>query len=198
MSIEDRITTHFSDGIDVKIQSAETLPPLIAVAGELMVQTLLNDGKILTCGNGGSATHAQHFASLLLNRFDRERPALPALALTADSAVLTAISNDYSFHEVFSKQIRALGQTNDVLLTISTSGNSASIVQSIQAAHDRQMTVIALTGREGGDASSLLHPEDIEIRVPSFDPARIHEIHMVILHSLSDLIDEYLFGEMMQ
>ncbi|MCL6415924.1 phosphoheptose isomerase [Aestuariirhabdus sp. Z084] len=198
MSIQDRITTHFSDGIDVTIQCAETLPPLIADAGEMMVQALLNEGKIISCGNGGSASHAQHFTALLLNRFDRERPALPALALTADSTILSAISNDYSYHDVFSKQVRALAQASDVLLVISTSGNSASVVQSIQAAHDRQIPVIALTGRDGGNVASLLHPEDIEIRVPSFDPARIHEIHMMVVHCFCDLIDEYLFGDIMQ
>ncbi len=190
----DRVTQHFSASIEAKLQAAEELPPVIAGAAEMMVHTLLNEGKILACGNGGSAADAQHFSSELLNRFERERPALPALALTTDSSTLTSIANDYSYNEVYSKQVRALGQPGDVLLAISTSGRSANIVQAIQAAHDREMVVVALTGKDGGDMARLLHAEDIEIRVPAEVTARIQEVHLLVIHCLCDLIDEHLFG----
>ena len=159
-----------------------------------MVNCLLNEGKILTCGNGGSAGDAQHFSSELLNRFERERPSLPALALTTDSSTITSIANDYSYDEIFSKQIRALGQPGDVLLAISTSGNSGNVLQAIQAAHDRDMLVVALTGRDGGAMASLLLPEDSEIRVPARSTARIQEVHLLAIHCLCDLIDRQLFG----
>lgn len=158
-----------------------------------MVNALLNEGKILSCGNGGSAGDAQHFSSELLNRFERERPSLPAVALTTDSSTITSIANDYSHNEVF-QQIRALGQPGDVLLAISTSGNSANVIQAIQAAHDREMLVVALTGRDGGGMASLLLPEDVEIRVPSKITARIQEVHLLAIHCLCDLIDRQLFG----
>lgn len=160
----------------------------------MMVQTLVNEGKILACGNGGSAGDCQHFSSELLNRFERERPSLPALALTTDTSTLTSIANDYSYNEVFSKQVRALGQPGDILLAISTSGNSANVVQAIQAAHDRDMAVVALTGRDGGDMASLLGQDDCEIRVPATSTARIQEVHLLVIHCLCDLIDEQLFG----
>ncbi|WP_252179331.1 phosphoheptose isomerase [Endozoicomonas sp. 4G] len=192
--MHERITQHFSDSIDAKIRAADSLPPLIAQASEMMVQSLLNEGKILTCGNGGSAGDAQHFVSGLLNRYERERPSLPAMSLCADSLTLSSIANDTSFHEVFSKQVRALGQQGDILLAISTSGNSPNIVQAIQAAHDRDVHVIALTGKSGGDMARLLHPEDIEIRVPDNSSPRIREVHTLIIHCLCDLIDEYLFS----
>lgn len=190
----DHITSHFSNSIDAKIRAAETLPPLIAQATELMVNALVNEGKILTCGNGGSAANAQHFSSTLLNRFERERPSLPAIALTTDSSTITSIANDYSYNEVFAKQIRALGQPRDVLLAISTSGKSPSIVQAVQAAHDREMTILALTGKDGSNMARLLHSEDIEIRVPNTVTARIQEVHLLVIHCLCDLIDECLFG----
>ena len=192
--MHERITQHFSDSIDAKIRAADSLPPLIAQASEMMVQSLLNEGKILACGNGGSAGDAQHFVSELLNRYERERPALPAMSLCADSLTLSSIANDTSFHEVFSKQIRALGQQGDILLTISTSGNCPNIVQAIQAAHDRDIQVIALTGKSGGDMARLLHPEDIEIRVPDNSSPRIQEVHTLVIHCLCDLIDEFLFS----
>ena len=148
----------------------------------------------MPCGNGGSAGDAQHFSSELLNRFERERPSLPAIALTTDTSTITSIANDYSYNEIFSKQIRALGQPGDVLLAISTSGNSANIIQAIQAAHDREMIVVALTGRDGGGMASLLLPEDVEIRVPANVTARIQEVHLLAIHCLCDLIDSQLFG----
>lgn len=189
----ERITSHVSDSIDAKIRTAETLPPLIAQAAELIVNALVNERKILTCGNGCSAAGAQHFSSALINRFERERPSLPAIALTTDSSTITAIANDYSYNEVFARQIRALGQADDVLLAISTSGKSSNIVQAVQAAHDREMTVIALTGKDGGNMARLLHSEDIEIRAPSTVTARIQEVHLLVIHCLCDLIDECLF-----
>ncbi|MGB3667316.1 MAG: phosphoheptose isomerase [Bermanella sp.] len=196
MHFQERINQHFQASIETKQQAAEVLAPAIEQASDSMVGALLSGGKILTWGNGGSAGDAQHFSSELLNRFERERPSLPAIALTTDSSTVTSIANDYSYNEVFSKQIRALGNTGDVLLAISTSGNSANVVQAIQAAHDREMRVVALTGRDGGDMASLLLPEDIEIRVPSMTTARIQEVHLVVIHCLCDLIDWQLFGPM--
>ena len=166
----------------------------IAAAIDAMTHSLMSNGKILACGNGGSAADAQHFAAELLNRFELERPPLAALALTTDSSTLTSIANDYDFSQVFSKQVRALGQPGDVLLAISTSGNSANVIQAIQAAHDREMLVVALTGRDGGGMASLLLPEDVEIRVPSKVTARIQEVHLLAIHCLCDLIDRQLFG----
>ena len=192
--MQERITRHFSDSIDAKIRAAEVLTPLIDQTAEIMTQTLLHEGKILTCGNGGSAGNAQHFSSELLNRFERERPSLPALALTTDTSTLTSIADDYSYNEIFSKQIRALGQPDDVLLLISTTGQSPNIIQAIQAAHDRDMIVVAMTGKDGGNVARLLQPEDIELRVPSNIPARVHEVHLLLIHCLCDLIDEHLFG----
>ena len=191
----ERIIGHFGASIETKMLSAEELPPYIEQAGQVMVQALLTGGKILTCGNGGSAGDAQHFSSELLNRFERERPSLPAIALTTDPSTMTSIANDYSYNEVFSKQIRALGNPGDVLLAISTSGNSANVIQAIQAAHEREMTVVALTGKDGGGMASLLTADDVEVRVPSDVTARIQEVHLVVIHSLCDFIDCSLFGE---
>lgn len=190
----DHILSHFSDSIDAQIRAADQLPPLIAQAAELMVHALVNEGKILICGNGGSAALAQNFSSELLNRYQRERPGLPAISLTTDTSTLTSISCDYSFNEVFSKQIRALGQPGDVLLAVSVTGQEPNLVQAIQAAHDREMSVLVLIGQDKGNCSRLLLNEDIEIRVPSKNGARTQELHLLILHCLCDLIDESLFG----
>ena len=194
MDMQHRIRQLFTDSIETKTRALDVLGPSIEQASQLMVNCLLNEGKILTCGNGGSAGDAQHFSSELLNRFERERPSLPALALTTDSSTITSIANDYSYDEIFSKQIRALGQPGDVLLAISTSGNSGNILQAIQAAHDRDMLVVALNGRDGGAMTSLLLPEDAEIRVPARSTARIQEVHLLAIHCLCDLIDRQLFG----
>ena len=194
MEMQTRIRQLFQSSIETKQQALDVLPPSIANASLLMVNALLNEGKILSCGNGGSAGDAQHFSSELLNRFERERPSLPAIALTTDSSTITSIANDYSYNEVFSKQIRALGRPGDVLRAIYTSGNSANVIQAIQAAHDREMLVVALTGRDGGGMASLLLPEDVEIRVPSKITARIQEVHLLAIHCLCDLIDNQLFG----
>lgn len=193
--MQDRIIGHFGASIETKTLSAEELPPFIEQGAHVMVNSLIHGGKILSCGNGGSAGDSQHFSSELLNRFERERPSLPAIALTTDSSTITSIANDYSYNEVFSKQIRALGNPGDVLLAISTSGNSANVIQAIQAAHEREMTVVALTGKDGGDMASLLTADDVEIRVPAHVTARIQEVHLLVIHCLCDLIDCSLFGE---
>lgn len=189
-----RIKQHFNDSIDTKTRAAELLADPILSAGQAMVQCLLQGNKILSCGNGGSAADAQHFAAEMLNRFETERPSLPALALTTDTSTLTSIANDYNYNEVFAKQIRALGQAGDVLLAISTSGNSANVMQAITAAQDRNMIIVALTGREGGAMANLFRPEDVEIRVPAHSTARIQETHLLIIHCLCDFIDQQLFG----
>ncbi|HZJ93826.1 MAG TPA: phosphoheptose isomerase [Thiopseudomonas sp.] len=192
--MQSRIKHMFQASIETKQQALTVLPQAIENASLMMVSSLLNEGKLLACGNGGSAGDAQHFSSEMLNRFERERPSLPAIALTTDSSTITSIANDYSYEEVFSKQIRALGQEGDVLLAISTSGNSANVVQAIHAAHDRHMHVVALTGRDGGQIAPLLLPDDVEIRVPSNVTARVQEVHLLVIHCLCDLIDHQLFG----
>lgn len=194
MDMQHRIRQLFTDSIETKTRAMDVLGPSIEQASQVMVNALLSERKILTCGNGGSAGDAQHFSSELLNRFERERPSLPAIALTTDSSTITSIANDYSYEEVFSKQIRALGQSGDVLLAISTSGNSANVMQAIQAAHDRDMRVVSLTGRDGGAMTSLMLPDDVEIRVPARSTARIQEVHLLAIHCLCDLIDRQLFG----
>ncbi len=194
MSLQDRIINHFSDSIQTKQDTLSSSCELIAFASQKIVESLVNDKKILSCGNGGSAGDAQHFSSEMLNRFERERPALPAIALTTDTSTLTSIANDYHFDEVFAKQIRALGQTGDILLVYSTSGNSGNIVSAVKTAHDKEMNVIALTGKDGGTLASILNEQDIEIRVSSDSTARIQEVHLLITHCLCDLIDHQLFG----
>ena len=191
---ETRVSIHFAESISVKEAAAARLVEPIAAAGLLMGRSLQSDGKILSCGNGGSAADSQHFSSELLNRFERERPGLPAVALTTDSSTLTSIANDYAYEDIFAKQVRALGRTGDVLLAISTSGNSENVNRAIVAAHERGMRVVALSGRDGGALAPLLTADDVEIRVPAERTARIQEVHLVAIHCLCDLIDEFLFG----
>jgi D-sedoheptulose 7-phosphate isomerase len=194
MDADTRVREHFAESIAIKQAAAEQLIPGIATAGQLMSQALLDEGKILSCGNGGSAGDAQHFSSELLNRFEMERPGLPAMALTTDTSTLTSIANDYSYEDVFAKQVRALGRQNDVLLAISTSGNSENVCRAIVAAHERGMKVVALTGRDGGRMAGLLDDDDVEIRVPASRTARIQEVHLLVIHCLCDLIDGTLLG----
>lgn len=190
----ERIRNNFSESIQVKTLAATELAPSIATAAEIMTDCLLNERKILSCGNGGSAADAQHFSAEMLNRFEMERPGLPAIALTTDSSTLTSIANDYQYADIFSRQIRALGQAGDVLLAISTSGESHNIIHAIDAAHDRDMRIVSLTGREGGQMADLTRENDVEIRVPSWSTARIQEVHLMILHCICDLIDHHLLG----
>jgi len=191
----DRIKQIFSESLAVKRDAADTIADDIARVAETLGHALLADHKILTCGNGGSAADAQHFSAEMLNRFERERPGLPAIALTTDASTITSIANDYQFSEVFAKQIRALGRPGDCLLCFSTSGESGNIVAAVQAAHDRDMRVVLITGRDGGRAAKLLDDGDLELRVPSWSTARIQEVHLMISHCLCDLIDHQLLGQ---
>ena len=194
MSIRDEVIQLFDASIETKHAAKEILADPIAAAVELITTAFSAGNKILSCGNGGSAADAQHFSAELVCRFERERPGLPAVALTTDSSALTAISNDYNYDEVFAKQVNALGQAGDVLLAISTSGNSANVVRAIEAAHAKGLTVVALTGRDGGHIASLLQNNDVEIRVPSNSTARVQEVHLLTIHCLCHQIDELLFG----
>ena len=195
MDMNAVIQQHFSESIQTKIEAADKLPTSIAKAAEILIQALVHGKKILSCGNGGSAGDAQHFSAELLGRFERERPELPAIALSTDTSTITAIANDYSYDEIFSKQVRALANEGDILLAISTSGNSKNVLHAIQTAHQRQAKVIALTGKNGGKMAEMLKASDVEIRVPATRTARIQECHLLIIHCLCDLIDQGLFGE---
>ena len=195
MDLVARITQHFQDSAKTKLAAAASLAKPIAQATELMANSLLANGKIMACGNGGSAADAQHFAAELVNRFEIERPPLAAIALTTDSSTLTSIANDYRFEDVFAKQVRALGQPNDVLLAISTSGNSENVIEAIHAAHEREVRVVALTGKDGGRIAGLLRAGDVNICVPAERTARIQEVHLLTLHCLCDGIDIQLLGE---
>jgi D-sedoheptulose 7-phosphate isomerase len=194
LDLPARIRKHFSDSAELKIRALDVLAAPIARAVELMVKTLLADGKILSCGNGGSAADAQHFSAELLNRFERERPALAAMALTTDTSTLTSIANDYDYDQVFSKQVSALGNAGDVLLAISTSGNSRNVIRAMQVARERDMRVVALTGRDGGEMAKLLSAEDVHVCVPHKQTARIQEVHLLTIHCLCDGIDASLLG----
>ena len=190
-----RVKRNFEDNIRATSAAMDELAPLITTAAIEMVAALHKQGKILACGNGGSAADAQHFSAEMLNRFERERPGLPALALTTDSSTITSISNDYGFKDVFAKQVRALGQPGDVLLAISTSGNSANVLLAVEAAHEREMTCVALNGRNGGELVSVLSGNDVNICVSDSSTARIQEVHGIIIHCLCDLIDYQLLGD---
>ncbi len=194
MNLVSRISEHFIDSAQTKLSSTEVLAAPIADAIEAMVSSLMANGRILACGNGGSAADAQHFAAELVGRYERERPELAAIALTVDTSTLTAIANDYGFEQVFAKQVRALGQPQDLLLAISTSGNSANVVEAVRAAHEREMRVVALTGRGGGRLAEMLAENDIHICVPAERTARIQEVHLLTLHCLCDGIDCMLLG----
>lgn len=190
-----RIRAQFADSAQLKLACADTLAPAIARAAELLAHCLLADRRILACGNGGSAADAQHFAAEMVGRFERERPELPAISLATDTSILTAIANDYSFEQVFAKQVRALGAAGDALVAISTSGNSANVVAAIEAAHDRDMRVVALTGKGGGRIGGMLAAGDAHVCVPHDRTARIQEVHLLAIHCLCDAIDNTLLGE---
>src|SRR6516164_7440414 len=195
MDTTHRIRAHFNASAQLKLAAVDALAPQIARASTLMTECLLADGKILACGNGGSACDAQHFAAAMVGRFERERPELPALSLATDTSILTAVANDYAYEQVFAKQVRALGTAGDILLAISTSGNSANVVAAIDAARDREMRIVALTGKDGGRIGAMLGPSDVELRVPHDRTARIQECHLLTIHCLCDAIDNTLLGE---
>ena len=192
--MDQRVITLFHESIEAKMHAGEQLAPLIAAASQMMVQALLSERKILTCGNGISAAQAQIFTAALINRFEQERPSLPALNLGADFTSQTAIASDYSYNDIFAKQIRALGQEGDILLLLTSSGSPSNLLQAISAAHDKNMQVIALTGGDGGDVAALLDSHDLELRAPLLAKPRIHEVHLLSLFCLCDLIDQQLFG----
>jgi D-sedoheptulose 7-phosphate isomerase len=193
--LEARIEQHFIDSADLKYQAAPILSKPIAEAITAIVASLTSGGKVLACGNGGSAADAQHFSAEFVGRFERERPELAAIALTTDTSILTAVANDYAFDAVFSRQVRALGQAGDVLIAISTSGNSSNILTAVEAAHARDMVVVALTGRDGGKIGKMLRETDVHICVPHPRTARIQEVHLLALHCICDGVDAMLMGD---
>jgi D-sedoheptulose 7-phosphate isomerase len=190
-----RILAHFQESAELKLKSGQLLAQPISQAIELMFNALSNGNKILACGNGGSAGDAQHFAAELVGRFERERFPLPAISLSTDTSIITAVGNDYSFNEIFSKQVQALGQAGDILLAISTSGNSGNVLAAVEAALEREMRIVALTGKDGGKLGKLLTEADVHINVPHARTARIQEVHLVAIHSICDGLDVALFGE---
>ena len=190
----EKIQSHFEESLETKRAAMASNIADIAEAGELMVETLRNGGKILSCGNGGSAGDAQHFSAELLNRFEMERPGMPAIALTTDSSTITAIANDYAYQDIFAKQVLALGSAADLLLAISTSGNSPNVVRAVDSAHELHMKVVALTGCDGGAMQGALEATDVEICVPAKRTARIQEVHILVIHALCEFIESALFG----
>lgn len=194
--LEQRIQHHFVESADLKYQAATSLSKPIADAVQALLTSLTSGGKVLVCGNGGSAADAQHFAAEFVGRFERERPELAAIALSTDTSILTAVANDYGFEAIFSRQVRALGQAGDVLIAISTSGNSPNVLAAIESAHAREMVVIGLSGRGGGKMSTLLRDTDVHICVPHDRTARIQEVHLLTLHCLCDAVDALLMGDL--
>ncbi len=193
--LEQRIQQQFFDSADLKYASAELLAKPIAEGVNALVGCITGGGKVLACGNGGSASDAQHFAAEFVGRFERERPGLAAIALTTDTSIITAIGNDYAFDAIFAKQVQALGAPGDVLIAISTSGNSTNVLAAVQAAHAKEMTILALTGRGGGKLREMLLDTDVHISVPHDRTARIQEVHILALHCLCDAVDNQLLGE---
>jgi D-sedoheptulose 7-phosphate isomerase len=193
--LEQRIHQHFIESADLKYQSAQALSKPIADAVNAVIACVTSGGKVLACGNGGSAADAQHFSAEFVGRFERDRPELAAIALTCDTSIITAIANDYDFSVIFSRQVRALGQPGDVLLAISTSGNSGNVLAAIEAAHEREMVVIGLTGRGGGKMNAALRDTDVHICVPHERTARVQEVHILALHCICDAVDAQLLGD---
>jgi len=193
--LEQRIQQHFIDSADLKYQAAPVLSQPIANAVQALLACVTSGGKVLACGNGGSAADAQHFAAEFVGRFERERPELAAIALTTDSSILTAVGNDYGFDVVFSRQVRALGQAGDVLIAITTSGNSENVLKAVEAAHERDMVVIGLSGRGGGKLNRALRDTDVHICVPHERTARVQEVHLLTLHCMCDAVDDLLLGD---
>ena len=190
-----RIRAHFADSAQLKLDAVDALAPAVARAAELLAACLLSDGKILACGNGGSAADAQHFAAEMIGRFERERPELPAISLVTDTSILSAVANDYSFDQVFAKQVRGLGTKGDALIALSTSGNSANVIAAIAAAHEREMSVVAFTGKGGGRIGAMLQPGDVHLCVPHERTARIQEVHLLMIHCVCDAVDATLLGD---
>jgi D-sedoheptulose 7-phosphate isomerase len=190
-----RIRAHFADSAQLKLDAADALAPALARAADLLATCLLSDGKILACGNGGSAADAQHFAAEMIGRFERERPELPAISLVTDTSIMTAVANDYSFDQIFAKQVRALGAKGDALLALSSSGNSGNVAAASAAAHEREMNVVAFTGKGGGRIATVLAPGDVHLCVPHERTARIQEVHLLMIHCLCDAIDATLLGD---
>jgi D-sedoheptulose 7-phosphate isomerase len=195
MDLTAHLRAHFDEGIELRRRMAETLPGEIVRAGSALAASLKEGGKVLACGNGGSAADCQHFAAEIVGRFERERPGMPAIALTVDTSALTAIANDYDFDRVFSRQVEALGKPGDVLLGISTSGNSKNVIEAMKAAQARGLTVIALTGRDGGAMARLLRPEDFHLNVAHPRTMRVQEIHLLAIHCLCEVVDNVIYGE---
>jgi D-sedoheptulose 7-phosphate isomerase len=195
MDLATHLRAHFEEGIELRTRMAETLPAQLALAGEALAASLKAGGKALACGNGGSAADSQHFAAELVGRFERERPGLPAVALTVDTSALTAIANDYDWDHVFAKQVEALGRPGDVLLAISTSGNSRNVVEAVRVAQSRGLVVIALTGRDGGALGKMLRPADFHLNVAHPRTMRVQEIHLLAIHCLCEVVDNVIYGE---
>ena len=195
MDLTAHLKQHFEEGIELRRRMAETMPAQIAKAGTALANALKGGRKVLACGNGGSAADSQHFAAEIVGRFERERPGMPAIALTVDTSAITAIANDYDFDRVFSKQVEALGQAGDVLLGISTSGNSKNVIEAMKAAHAKGMVVIALTGRDGGAMGKMLRDGDHHLNVAHPRTMRVQEIHLLVVHSLCEVVDNVIFGE---
>jgi D-sedoheptulose 7-phosphate isomerase len=195
MDLAAHLRQHFDEGIELRRRMAETLPAQIARAGEALAAALKSGRKALACGNGGSAADSQHFAAEIVGRFERERPGMPAIALTVDTSAITAIANDYDFDRVFSKQVEALGQPGDVLLAISTSGNSKNVMEAVKAAQAKAMVVIALTGRDGGAMARMLRDEDFHLNVAHPRTMRVQEIHLLVVHCLCEAVDNLIYGE---
>jgi len=195
MSLAERIQQQFKDSAATKLAALSAMAAPIEAATRRMVASLKAGGKVMACGNGGSAADSQHFAAELLNRFEKERPPLAAIALTTDTSTLTSIANDYRYEDVFAKQVQALGRSGDVLLAISTSGNSPNVIEAVHAAHALGVTVVALTGKKGGQIAALLGADDIHLCVPAERTARIQEVHLLAIHCLCDGIDALILGD---